>query len=151
MLKKRLIRTFLSALLFTLTVTAPASADIDLGITNILFIVPGMTRTIDISQTRLFPLGCPNYLIMVVGQGTLGLSVKKEDVEGDTIFMTGMAVSDAGDTPFFRIGASNGMIDQLLDIGTEDKPYGLVWVYCGIAFSRDVPLYNFEFRYSLSE
>ena len=139
------------ALVCSATGVAPASAQVDLGITNVVTILPGATRVIEIKQATLFPLGCPNYLVLVLGQGTLGLSVKKDDLSGDIIFMTGAAVSNGATVPFFRIGRSMGMVDQILEIGSDDEPYGLVWVYCGVAVSTSTPAFVSEFRVSLAE
>ena len=139
------------ALVCCATGVAPAAAQVDLGITNVVTILPGATRVIEIKQPRLFPFGCPNYLVLVLGQGTLGISVQKDDLSGDIIFMTGVAVSNGETTPFFRIGRSMGMVDQILEIGTSDEPYGLVWVYCGVALSTSTPAFTCDFRVSLAE
>ena len=142
---------FVCALVCAATGTAPVCAEVDLGITRVVTILPGATHVVEVSQTELFPFGCPNYLVLVLGQGTLGLSVQKDDTSGDTIFMTGVAISNGATVPFFRIGSSMGMVDQILEIGSSDAPYGLVWVYCGIALSINDPLYLCEFRVSLAE
>ena len=145
------LKNTLLVLATLLVCTTAVHAEVDLGITNVLTILPGATRVVEIKQTDLFPFGCPNYLILVLGQGTLGLSVLKDDVSGDIIFMTGAAVSAGETIPFFRIGRSMGMVSQILEIGSSDEPYGLVWVYCGIALSPNTPLYLCDFRVSLSE
>lgn len=123
----------------------PAYCETDPALSNVIIIVPGMTQTVEIKQTALFPLGCPMFYIAVLGKGTLGISVKKDDVAGDTIFMLGVAVSGEVTVPVYRIGRSNGMIDQILEI----DPYGFVLVYCGVAFSSNTPNYNSQFRVSL--
>ena len=66
---------------------------------NVSVILPGMTQSIDISQASVFPLGCPQFFIAVLGKGTLGISLRKDDVAGDLIFMTGVASSSAGTVP----------------------------------------------------
>ena len=66
---------------------------------NVSVILPGMTQSIDIRQAAPFPLGCPQFFIAVLGKGTLGISLRKNDVAGDVIFMTGVASSSAGTIP----------------------------------------------------
>ena len=129
--------------------SAPAAAETDPGRVNMLIIAPGVTRAIDIRQQELFPLGCPQFFVLVLGSGMLGISVLKDDVAGDTIFMTGTALSPAGTTSIYRIGLSKGMIDQIVEIGSAEHPYGFVWLYCGVALSQNLPSYNCKIRFSL--
>jgi|GEM_PF-818107 len=117
---------------------------------NVSVILPGMTQSIDIRQAALFPLGCPQFFIAVLGKGTLGISLKKDDVAGDLIFMTGVATSSAGTVPIYRLGVSKGMIDQIIEIGDSDQPYGFVWIYCGVAYSGSIPVFASQLRLSLA-
>jgi len=123
----------------------PVHAESESNLFNVLVILPGMTKSIDIRQSELFTLGCPMFFVAVAGQGKLGVSVRKDDVAGDTIFMLGASVSAAGTTPVYRIGRSQGIIDQILEI----EQYGFVWLYCGVAFSSNTPMYNSQVRFSL--
>jgi len=109
-----------------------------------------MTQLIDIRQEQTFPLGCPHFIIVVAGRGTLGVSVKKDDVAGDAIFMAGLAVSEAGTLPILRAGLSKGMIDQIVEIGSAAKPFGLVWLWCGVAWPQGPPVYSAQLRISLA-
>ena len=145
----RLFVVFCAALLCVLP--APAAAETEPGMLNLLVVAPGMTRTIDIRQQELFPWGCPQFFVLVLGSGTLGISVKKDDVAGDTIFMTGAALSPAGTNPIYRVGLSKGMIDQIVEIGSPEQPYGFVWLYCGVALSQNLPSYNSQVRFSLAQ
>ncbi len=115
---------------------------------NAVLLVPGMTRTIDIRQSATFPLGCPQYFIFILGEGTLGISIKKDDVAGDLFFMVGCATSGSGVFPIYRVGVSKGMIDQIVEIGGGGTQHGFVWLYCGVAFSQSVPLYSSQLRLS---
>jgi len=124
---------------------SPAHGATYTGLFNMLAIVPGMTKTVEIRQSQVFPLGCPMFFVAVLGEGTLGLSVQKDDVAGDIIFMFGAAVSGAGTIPVYRIGQSNGMIDQIVEV----EQYGFVWLWCGVAFSQNTPSYNSQLRISL--
>ena len=117
---------------------------------NVKVILPGATETINLAQTVAFPLGCPNFFIGVLGKGTLGISLLKSDRAGDAIFINGLAQSSQGTVPFFRLGVSNGMVSQIIEIGDDDEPYGFVWVYGGVAFSAAVPPYSYQLRISLA-
>jgi hypothetical protein len=117
---------------------------------NVCVILPGMTQSIDIRQAALFPFGCPQFFVAVMGKGTLGISLKKDDVAGDLIFMTGLASSSAGTIPIYRLGVSKGMIDQILEIGDSNQPYGFVWIYCGVAYSGSIPVFASQLRLSLA-
>ncbi len=131
--------------------SAPAAAQTGSGLFNMLVIAPGVTRAIDIRQQRLFPRGCPQFFVIALGSGTLGISVRKDDVDGDTIFMIGAALSSAGTAPIYRIGLSKGMIDQVVEIGSPEQPCGCVWLYCGVALSQNLPSYNCQVRFSLTQ
>jgi hypothetical protein len=148
---KKMKRTILVSSLFLILIlpTAAAQAQTGSNLFNAIVLVPGMTRTIDIRQSAAFPLGCPQFFIAVLGQGTLGISLKKDDAAGDILFMVGIAQSGAGTVPIYRVGVSKGMIDQIVEIGDGDKQNGFVWLYCGVAFSQSVPLYTSQLRLSL--
>ena len=99
---------------------------------NVSVILPGMTQSIDIRQAAVFPLGCPQFFVAVMGKGTLGISLKKDDKAGDLIFMTGVASSSAGTFPIYRLGVSKGMIDQIVEIGEDDRRTGLSGFTAGL-------------------
>ena len=117
---------------------------------NVSVILPGMTQSIDIRQAAPFPLGCPQFFVAVMGKGTLGISLRKNDLAGDVIFMTGVASSSAGTFPIYRLGVSKGMVDQIVEIGDDDAPYGFVWLYCGVAYSGSIPVFASQLRLSLA-
>ena len=144
-MKKQTLAALLLALMLAAADGRTVRAETTLGLFNMLVVVPGMTRSVDIRQSELFPLGCPMFFVVIAGQGTLGVSVVKDDTAGDTIFMLGLATSGAGTTPIYRIGRSNGMIDQIVEI----EQYGFVWLWCGVAFSSNTPMYNSQVRFSL--
>ena len=148
---KKGIQVVFFVLVCNTTGTVPVCADVNPGIINILTILPGMTREIEIRQQGLFPWGCPQFFVLILGTGTLGISVKKDDVAGDTIFMTGAAISSAGITPIYRAGMSKGMIDQIVEIGSAAQPFGVVWLYCGVVLSQNLPIYNCQVRFSLAQ
>jgi hypothetical protein len=148
---KKMQQTILvsSILLMLILHTSATPAQTGSNLFNAVVLVPGMTRAIDIRQAATFPFGCPQFFVAVLGKGTLGISLKKDDVAGDTLFMVGIARSSSGTVPIYRVGVSNGMIDQIVEIGDSDKQNGFVWLYCGVAFSQSIPLYNSELRLSL--
>ena len=47
--------------------------------------------------------------------------------------MLGLAISSAGNFPIYRLGRSEGMISQIVEIGSNSAPYGFVWLYCGVS------------------
>jgi hypothetical protein len=142
--------TLLAVIAYTLLGTASMTFAATAQPVTVKVILPGATETVDISQTTAFPLGCPNFFIGVLGKGTLGISLLKSDRAGDTIFINGLSQSSQGTMPLFRLGVSIGMVGQTLEIGDDDEPYGLVWVYGGVAFSAAVPPYNYQLRISLA-
>jgi hypothetical protein len=149
---KKMKLTILVSSIFLILIfhTATTQAQTGSKLFNAVVLVPGMTRAIDIRQAATFPFGCPQFFIAVLGKGTLGISLKKDDVAGDTLFMVGIAWSSAGTVPIYRVGVSNGMIDQIVEIGDGNGQNGFVWLYCGVAFSQSIPLYNSQLRLSLS-
>jgi len=117
---------------------------------NIQVVLPGMTETIDVVQNGFFPLGCQHFLVLVLGKGSLGISLKNDNSSSkETIFMLGTALSSAGVFPIYRLGESKGMIDQIVEIGDSNLPFGFVWLYCGTALSEMDPVYLYELRFSL--
>jgi hypothetical protein len=130
--------------------TSPAAGADTNSLFNLRIILPGMTETITINQEGLFPLGTPHFFINVLGTGTLGISLRKHDVSGDILFMAGLAQSEAGTFPIYRVGVSKGMVDQIVEIGDANKPFGFVWLYCGVMFSDNNPIYTYDLRLSLA-
>ncbi len=137
-------------ILYAFTAGADVEAQVDTNLFTVHFLLAGMTSTIDIRQVSLFPLGCPRFLVFVFGNGSLGISLLKDDTAGDTIFMIGVASSAAGAEPICRMGFSKGMIDQIVEIGSASQPYGVVLLYGGVAFSQSVPAYTCQLRLSLA-
>ena len=115
---------------------------------NIRVILPGVTETLDVVQTGMFPL-CPQFFIFVVGEGSLGISLKDDaSTSKETMFMLGLALSGAGTFPIYRLGTSKGMISQIVEVGSDSYPYGVVWLYCGVLQADKNPVYLYELRLS---
>ncbi len=118
---------------------------------NINFILPGMTQTIDISQSEHFPFGCANFAVFVIGNGTLGISLVKSDRASDIIYFSGYVLSGTDSFPFYRMGVSKGMISQIMEIGDPNNPYGFVWINAGVLISSvDPPRHVYQLRLSLA-
>ncbi len=137
----------------TLTVLALCFTNIssaaDAGTFNVQVLLPGMTKSIEIRQQQVLPLGCPQFFIFTIGSGMLGLSVVKNDVEGDTIFMAGFVSTGGSLVPVGRIGTSKGMIDQVIEIKGDQNTICFGWIWCGVAASQNVPIYSSVLRLSL--
>ncbi|MBN2108932.1 MAG: hypothetical protein JW832_16015 [Deltaproteobacteria bacterium] len=116
---------------------------------NVQVLLPGMTKIIELEQQQTLPLGCPQFFIFTVGSGILGISVKKDDVAGDTIFMTGYVSTGGRLIPLRRIGSSTGMIDQIVELEGSSTALGFAWIWCGVAASQNIPLYSSQLRLSL--
>jgi hypothetical protein len=129
--------------------TANISSAADIGTFNVQALLPGMTKTIELEQQQTLPFGCPQFFIFTIGSGILGISVKKDDAEGDTIFMTGFVSTGGRLIPIKRIGSSVGMIDQIVEMEGTSTTLGFAWVWCGVAASQNVPIYRSQLRLSL--
>jgi hypothetical protein len=133
----------------SLLVTAPVQAQTK-ELFNVSGIIVGQTQTIDVIQTDVFPLGCQHFFVGVGGKGILGISLVKSDRADDGIFMTGIVSSSAGTFVITRVGVSKGMLSQTFEVGDNDKPYGFVWLWSGIALSAADPSYAYQVRFSLA-
>jgi len=103
---------------------------------------------VDVVQTAAFPL-CPQFFIFLGGTGSLGISLRNDASDSkEMIFMLGFASSSAGNFPIYRLGASEGMISQIVEIGSDSYPYGFVWLYCGVSLADKGPVYQYELRLS---
>jgi len=115
---------------------------------NVWVLLPGVTENLDIVQTGMFPL-CPQFFIVVVGEGSLGTSLKDDaSTSKETMFMLGLASSGAGTFPIYRLGTSKGMISQIVEVGSDSYPGGVVWLYCGVLQADKNPVYLYELRLS---
>jgi hypothetical protein len=121
----------------------------DAGTFNVQVLLPGVTKSIEIRQQQVLPLGCPQFFIFTIGSGMLGLSVVKNDVAGDTIFMAGFVSNGGRIVPVRRIGTSTGMVDQVIEIKGDDNTISFCWILCGVAASQNVPIYSSVLRLSL--
>jgi hypothetical protein len=133
----------------TFACTSGTSHAASTSLFNAQVLLQGMTQSIEIRQDQLLPLGCPHFFILTVGSGMLGISLKKDDVAGDGLFMVGFVSAGGKITPVTRIGTSKGMIDQIIEIKGEANTLGFAWVWCGVTYSQNTPIYKSELRLSL--
>ena len=118
------------------------------GLINFRVVLPGATDIISVVQTASFPL-CPQFFVFLGGAGSLGISLKNDASDSkELIFMLGLASSSAGNFPIYRLGASEGMISQIVEVGSNNAPYGFVWLYCGVSQAEKGPVYLYELRLS---
>ena len=118
------------------------------GLFTVKTIFPGSTMTLSMEQTAAFPLGCPQLFILAAGSGTLTITLQKNDISGDAIFMLGLSTSGSGTIPLFRTGVSKGLITQSVVLGSDSQPYGFVWLYCGVFYSAITPAYSYTIQLS---
>ncbi len=135
----------ITAIIF-LTVLGSAEAQTT-KLFNATAVVPGQTQTIDVIQTKVFPLGCQQFFVGVLGKGILGVSLLKSDRAGDAVFMTGIVSSSAGTKAIARAGISKGVLSQIFEIGEGG---GFVWLWAGVALSAADPTYAYQVRFSLA-
>ena len=115
---------------------------------NFRTILPGSNTTITMEQATAFPLGCPQLFLLTVGSGTLTITMQKNDISGDYIFMLGLASSGSGTTPIYRTGISKGLITKNIALGSNAQLYGFVWLYSGVLYSAISPKYAYTIQLS---
>ncbi len=147
---KRVLCAALMTFCFLLSSYKGVRAETVDGLFNVRVVLPGATEVIDVVQTASFPL-CPQFFIFLGGTGSLGISLRNDASDSkEIIFMLGLASSSAGNYPIYRLGASEGMISQIVEIGSNQYPYGFVWLYCGVSLADKGPVYQYELRLSLA-
>ena len=136
------------ALFFAFTFVSTAHAATSTGLLTFKTILTGSTTVLDMTQSAVFPLGCPQLFILTIGSGTLTITLQKDDTSGDGIFMLGLATSDEGTIPIYRGGVSKGLITQSVALGSQSQPAGFVWIYSGVFYSAITPKYAYTIQLS---
>ncbi len=118
-------------------------------IPQIEILIPGMTRTVEITQNYSFPLDFGHILILVVGYGGVSMTLSKTDTEGDSIIFTGVGISSAGIAPFLKFGTTDVTLREAVEIGDQWFPYGLLWIVSWVdSPEQDLPShYTLEFSF----
>ena len=112
-------------------------------------LVPGVTRTIEITQDNKPPQDFSQLLRVALGYGPLTITLyQNEPTEGGFLVLTGMAISSAGVMPVFKFGAAQVMLMASVEIGDERSPYGLLWISSWINSSLEDPPYIYSLQLS---
>ena len=107
-------------------------------------LIPGVVRTIEITQDYKFPQEFNQIVILALGYGPLGLTLyQKEPIEGGSLVLTGVGVSAAGVIPIFKFGVTQVTLKASVEIGNERSPYGLLWIASWINSSVNDPPYSY--------
>ena len=106
-------------------------------------IIPGMTRTLEITQSYDFPQDFNNLFLVVLGYGGLSITLRKVDTEGDLLTMAGLGISPAGIVPMFKFGTTQVTLSEAIEIGSEYSPYGIAWIVSWVESPHHTPPYHY--------
>jgi hypothetical protein len=111
-------------------------------------LIPGVNRTISITQNYKFPQDFNQIIILAIGYGPLPISMthiatEGTSPEGNILMLTGMGVSAAGVIPVFKFGVTQVTLQATVEIGNERSPYGLLWISSWVDSSVNDPPYNY--------
>jgi len=110
-------------------------------------LVPGVIRTIEITQDNKPPQDFSQFLIVVLGYGPLTITINSIiPAEGGFLVLTGMAISSAGVIPVFKFGTAQVMLSASVEIGDERSPYGLLWIASWANSSLEDPPYTYTLQ-----
>ena len=109
-------------------------------------LIPGMNRTLEITQNYHFPQDLSNLLIVVVGYGGISINVRKIDTEGDLLMLMGIGISPGGIVPVFKFGITEVTLTEAVEIGDKSSPYGILWIASWV----DSSIHNPPYHYTLS-
>ena len=133
----------LSTLVFSICPTFAFETEA-LVIPRLEILMPGVARTIEITQDYKFPQDFNQLLIISIGYGPLGITLyQKEPIEGGSLVLTGVGVSAAGVIPVFKFGVTQVTLNESVEVGNERSPYGLLWISSWINSSLDDPPYSY--------
>ena len=136
----------LSILVFSSNPTSALETDA-LILPRVEILIPGVQRTIQITQDYKFPQDFNQIIILVIGYGGLPISMTSTD-EGNFLMLTGMGISAAGIIPFFKFGVTNSTLKATVEIGNERFPYGLLWISSWVDSSVNDPPYSYTISFS---
>jgi len=110
---------------------------------RIEILIPGMTRTVEITQNYTFPQDFGNFLILVAGYGGVSITLRKIDNEGDLLILVGLGISSVGIIPVFKFGVTEVTLTEAVEIGDERSPYGLLWILSWVESTVNNPPYHY--------
>ena len=120
-------------------------------IPQIEIITNGVIRSeMKITQNNNFPLDFNKFLILALGYGHLSITLSKTDTVGDFFVLTGWSTSSAGIVPFLKFGITGATLNEVIEIGNERSPLGLVWVVSWIYSPVVDPSHNYDYTLSFS-
>jgi hypothetical protein len=137
----------LSVLVFSSNPTFALETDA-LVLPRVEILIPGVTRTIEITQDYKFPQDFNQLLILAIGYGPLPISMTQTATEGNLLMLTGMGVSAAGVIPVLKFGVTQATLRATVEIGNERSPYGLLWISSWVDSSVNDPPYNYTLTFS---
>lgn len=124
--------------------------------TQVEVLMPGiLERTIEITQSSSYPEGVSYLLIIVLGYGGISITWDQTPSEGQsnfldgTLFLTGVGISAAGIIPVLKFGKTPITMKDVVTIGTEGLPFGIIWLASWVD-SPNEPPYDYELQLSAS-
>jgi hypothetical protein len=111
-------------------------------------LIPGVFRTIEITQDYKFPQEFNQILILAIGYGPLGINLRQTEPTGNILMLTGVGVSAAGVIPILKFGVTGVQLSESVEIGNERSPYGLLWISSWINSSVNDPPYSYTMTIS---
>ena len=110
-----------------------------------------MSRSnMEITQNGDFPKDINQFLIIAIGYGPFRITLNKTDTEGDSLVLTGFAISSTGIVPFLKFGITDATLQESLQIGDERSLLGLVWFLSWVDSPVDDPSHNYNYYLSFS-
>ena len=120
-----------TALLITICIASSVCAFQPTAIDpHVEFLTPGVTRSFTITQYNNFPQGLSSFLVFLLGYGPVRITISSLN-DGDLLVILGWAVSSAGIEPIFKVGKSNVILVESVEIGSERYPTGIIWFPAG--------------------
>jgi hypothetical protein len=144
------IESYLISFLLVVTSTCSfpyrASAfEPDVALPGFEILVPGTSRTINIVQNDNYPQEMSQFLVMLIGYGIASITVRKTDMEGDLLVLSGFGISSEGFFPFYKFGKTSVTLTESVEIGSERSPCGLLWIGSWVESQAN----EFPYSYSL--
>ena len=109
-------------------------------------IIPGVTRTITVTQDDEYPQGIDQMVIVAIGYGGITIDMTPSETlqEGNLLMLTGVGISSAGIVPVLKFVKTDGTLTASILTGDERLPFGLVWLSSWVNASAYDPPYEYE-------
>jgi hypothetical protein len=110
---------------------------------HIEILTPGMIRTLTIEGDGSAE-DIRNFLVMVVGWGGVEINLwMPPDQQGIFVGFAGVGISTAGIVPLLRFGESDVILRDVVEIGTPQAPFGLLWITAWVVSSENNPFFAY--------